>query len=758
MFKPVRLLSLMVIALLLGLSPVAPASTPAQARPRAYHTGLNPKPLMGWSSWSLQSLTGISGYGIGWLNITNIKRTSDLLKQKLGAYGYNLVSMDSGWWQTAEWRGGAIAGDLYDNYGRPRPEPTKFPNGVTEAINYIHANGQKAGFYYVVGLPKVVYNANYPILGTTCRARDIAVQPLRNTNGWQDHWAINFSNPCAQAYINSIANLFASWQIDYLKLDGVTNDNIADVQAWHTAIAQSGRSYPMGLSWWLDVKNAAVWKANASQARIDNDVECYCGATLTSWAKAADRWQHAPQWANYVDSTWKNDLDSMNVGNGTTAPMDGLTQDERRSVMTLWAISAAPMYIGDDLAKLDSFGLALLTNTEVIAQNQAAKPARPVSQASSQQVWWVQNADNTRTVALFNLGSSAATVTASFSNFGLSGSQLVRDMWSQTDLGAFSGSWSASVPAHGVRLIKLSQAGGNGTPYGGTPVSLPGTIQAENYNVGGEGAAYHDTDAANTGAQYRTGEGVDVETTGDTGGGYDIGWTAAGEWTKYTVNVTTAGAYTANFRVAAPAAGATFHLEVDGVNVTGTIAVPNTGGWQTWQTITQTGLNLSAGQHVLRLVTDAAGVNYNWFALQQGTSPTSTPIPTGTATPVPPTSTAGPTATPLPVTPTSTAGPTATPSPTATAAPTPTPGSGAACSPVTGTITAPFTYDGAGTFCWQIASVPGYINSWNLTSLTINGVDFTNIYVAPSNLPPKINGYWYVSYTGQYGWSHFEAK
>jgi hypothetical protein len=77
---------------------------------------------------------------------------------------------------------------------------------------------------------------------------------------------------------------------------------------------------------------------------------------------------------------------------------------------------------------------------------------------------------------------------------------------------------------------------------------------------------------------------------------------------------------------------------------------------------------------------------------------------------------------------------------------------------VTGTVSAPFTYDGAGTFCWQIASIPGYINSWNVNSLTVNGVSFANVYAAAGNLPPKINGYWYVSYSSQYAWSHFEAK
>jgi len=81
-----------------------------------------------------------------------------------------------------------------------------------------------------------------------------------------------------------------------------------------------------------------------------------------------------------------------------------------------------------------------------------------------------------------------------------------------------------------------------------------------------------------------------------------------------------------------------------------------------------------------------------------------------------------------------------------------------ACSPVTSTITAPFAFDGAGTFCWQSSNLGNTINSWNLASLTINGVDFTNRWAAASSYPPPINGFWYVSYTGNFPWSHFEAK
>ena len=98
---------------------------------------------------------------------------------------------------------------------------------------------------------------------------------------------------------------------------------------------------------------------------------------------------------------------------------------------------------------------------------------------------------------------------------------------------------------------------------------------------------------------------------------------------------------------------------------------------------------------------------------------------------------------------------TSTATPTATPTPTPTPGAGA-CSPVTSTITAPFAYDGAGTFCWRTTKLGSSINSWNLSRLTINGVDFTNRWA--NAYPPAIDGYWYISYSGQYAWGHFETR
>ena len=154
------------------------------------------------------------------------------------------------------------------------------------------------------------------------------------------------------------------------------------------------------------------------------------------------------------------------------------------------------------------------------------------------------------------------------------------------------------------------------TPFGGTPWALPGLIEAENYDVGGQGVAYNDTTSGNAGNLYRN-DDVDIWTTTDTTGpSHMVGSTPNGEWLEYTVNVAQAGTYTLNIRATTAANNKQLRVLMNGVDVTGAIAVPNTGGWQNWQTISRT-VNLSAGQQVLRLQIDTGSVNINWLSVTQ---------------------------------------------------------------------------------------------------------------------------------------------
>jgi hypothetical protein len=153
--------------------------------------------------------------------------------------------------------------------------------------------------------------------------------------------------------------------------------------------------------------------------------------------------------------------------------------------------------------------------------------------------------------------------------------------------------------------IKVTPAAG-GSPFGGMPIALPGTVQAEDFDSGGEGVAYHDHTAGNAGGAYRT-TNVDIAAAADTGGGYTLGWVGAGEWLDYSVDVGSAGTYDIEVRVASAGSGGAFHIEVNGVNKTGTLTVPNTGGWQSWTTIRKSGISLAAGTQVWRIVMDSNG-------------------------------------------------------------------------------------------------------------------------------------------------------
>ena len=176
------------------------------------------------------------------------------------------------------------------------------------------------------------------------------------------------------------------------------------------------------------------------------------------------------------------------------------------------------------------------------------------------------------------------------------------------------------------------------TPWTGTPAAIPGTIKASDFDNGGEGVAYHDSTAGNKGGVYRQSD-VDLETSA--AGGYDLGWTRAGEWLNYTASVASTGTYTVTFRVASSGQGGTFHVEFNGSNVTGTIAIPDTGGWQAWQNVTKT-VTLAAGAQVARIVMDSVGVSGNvgnlvsmTFAASAPTTPTTSTPYTGAAVSLP---------------------------------------------------------------------------------------------------------------------------
>ncbi|MFE0330508.1 fibronectin type III domain-containing protein [Streptomyces sp. NPDC003753] len=480
--RPVRLRTLTcATALAVALAaPTAWATTPSgssgtQASETTTASAVAAKPYMGYSTWSLES-TNFPGYGgEKWLTESHVLQQADVLASKLKSHGYEYVNVDAGW-NVDDGK------NVADDYARPTADLKKFPHGMKYVGDYLHRKGLKFGLYLAVGLYMDYYNdGRTPIHNAPgCTTKDIVYPDLRKTSGWDNvSYQLNFASPCTTQYIQSVADELAGWGVDFLKIDGVgpgsfqgddAHNNVPDIQAWHTALQNTGRPIQFVLSWSLSHNQADVWKANSNGWRVDTDVECYCD-TLVTWNNSVkQRWNDVVQWIPDAGPGHWNNLDSLDVGVGA---MDGINDVERQSYMTLWAIESAPLYIGDDLTKLDSYGLKLLTNDEVIAVDQAGHPAKPVSQDTPQQVWYARNPDGSYTVALFNLGSGYADVTANWSDLGISGKAAVRDLWSHKNLGSVGGSFTADLPPHGSRLLRLTPSSTGTHP--GVPLAVHGT-------------------------------------------------------------------------------------------------------------------------------------------------------------------------------------------------------------------------------------------------------------------------------------------
>ena len=213
----------------------------------------------------------------------------------------------------------------------------------------------------------------------------------------------------------------------------------------------------------------------------------------------------------------------------------------------------------------------------------------------------------TTSVTLPNTGGWQTWQTVASNSVGLTAGTHVLQLF--VDSAAVAGQDVGNF--HYITLTK-NATGGTSTPFTGTPYNLPGTVQFDDYDLGGSGVAYNTLTPTNQGGQYRADKvsienTTDVQVGTDPGGPFDVGHVQPGEWLNYTVNVTTAGSYVIGTRVASQTGG-TFHYLLDGTALTGAITLPNTGGWQTWQTVPSAAVPLTAGTHVLRMVVDTAAV------------------------------------------------------------------------------------------------------------------------------------------------------
>ncbi|HLP17388.1 MAG TPA: family 16 glycosylhydrolase [Bacteroidota bacterium] len=176
--------------------------------------------------------------------------------------------------------------------------------------------------------------------------------------------------------------------------------------------------------------------------------------------------------------------------------------------------------------------------------------------------------------------------------------------------GAISASQALTVSVAGEAVT---------APYGASASVVPGSIESENYDIGDAENAYSDSDQSNAGGAYRS-DAVDIEACTDIGGGYDVGWTAAGEWMLYTIDVKQSGQYQFSTRVASLNGGGSYHIEIDNADVTGAIAVASTQGWQTWTSSVSKSVQLTSGVHRLKFCVNTGGFNVNRIDIALGTT------------------------------------------------------------------------------------------------------------------------------------------
>jgi hypothetical protein len=436
----------------------------------AQDNGVGLTPALGWSSWSFIRHNPTAA---------NIEAQADAMKSSgLAKVGFQYVNVDDFWYQCPGSQGPNV-----DNYGRWVIDATKFPpsgstDGIKAVADHVHGDGLKFGLYVTPGISAQAVAQNTAIEGTSYHADDIATTTAEKNYNCRGMVGIDFTKPGAQEFINSWANQFASWGVDYIKIDGVGTSDVPDIQAWSAALRQTGRPIHLELSNSLNISGASTWQQYSNGWRTGGDIECYgCESggssyPLTAWSSVTSRFNQVANWQPYGGPGGFNDYDSLEIGNGAN---DGLTLDERKTQMSLWSLAASPLILGTDLTQLDPTDLSLLKNRDVLAVDQDAIDASRIVNSSTQQVFAKKESNGDVIVGLFNLGTNTQTVATTAAAVGLPASSgyLLNELWSHrvTESG---GTIAADVPAHGVALYRIAASRLTALAPPNTSLSLSG--------------------------------------------------------------------------------------------------------------------------------------------------------------------------------------------------------------------------------------------------------------------------------------------
>jgi hypothetical protein len=393
------------------------------------------------------------------------------VRDHLKAHGWKYIVIDFRWYdpvgteddrQLTRLRTGAKL--TADAWGRPMPAVNRFPSaadgqGFKVLADRIHAMGLKFGFHMMRGIPRQAVYANTPIEGSSFTAADAA--DVNDKCGWcPDMFGVR-NNAAGQAWYDSMYRLYASWGLDFVKVDDLSSpyhkDEIAMIR---TAIDRSGRAIVFSTSAGpTDVGEAEDISHHANMWRISGDF-------WDEWKKLDAQFDILAKWEGVGGAGHYPDADMIPFGHlsirswaNARERQTRFTHDEERTLMSLWSLNSSPLMVGMNLPDDDAWTDSLLTNDEVLAIDQDALGlgARRVSQRDGFEVWLKELSDGSKAIGLFNRGAVAATGKLDWAESGLAGKQKLRDVWGHKELGRFDGSFTSQVAAHGVVLLRVTQ-------------------------------------------------------------------------------------------------------------------------------------------------------------------------------------------------------------------------------------------------------------------------------------------------------------
>ncbi len=431
-----------------ALTQNAPSSVNATTNDdRKGAASLAPTPPMGWNSWDSWGST---------ITEAEFRETVQWFHRHLQPLGWQYMVIDAGWYaQHPENSGSQYLSSLVISAdGRYMPAANRFPSsadgrGLKPLADYVHSLGLKFGIHIMHGVPREAVDKNPGIANSDFHLSDAANKDDKCK--WNsENYGIR-SNAAGQAYYDSIAQLYAGWGVDFLKVDGLEYPHNADeIHMLDTALRKTGRpivlsvsSYPTPLDESGDLReHAQLW-------RISDDV-------WDLWSKPSDaprfpqslldQFQRLAEWAPYAESNHWPDADMLPIGYlGPRTPVgmprdSHLTHDEERTMLTLWSIARSPLILGSDLLKMDRFTESLLTNPEIIDVNQHSTKNHPLIQRGDTVVWVANSAAGSKVgsahyVAVFNLANTTRTIVYTWLDLALPpGTYTIRDLWKRKNV------------------------------------------------------------------------------------------------------------------------------------------------------------------------------------------------------------------------------------------------------------------------------------------------------------------------------------